>query len=101
MALELTSPDEIQEILQRIKSIEMSIEGVLKTLRESKMHAILLHKRKLLSLDLPNVEEWVDALGKTARAQVRSFKSGVQSAAQINKNKIIKRKAKQQKNEGE
>ena len=97
MARTVTSSDDLQEISKRLSFVVKSIDDCIATMAASGMKKCLIHTTKMKTTDLPNLESWVITVEADVKDQVRAYRDGVMSRAELNKHRAAMEKARDKK----
>ncbi|WP_397570222.1 hypothetical protein [Schlesneria sp. T3-172] len=89
MARNQKTPEQIESIAQRLIVASETLKMIADSMREGGMPDALIHSTMPENTHIPAIEDWADKLKIDVRSQIRSYVAGVQSKAELNKQKTV------------
>lgn len=98
MAREHHTAEQLEEIAEQLVSAAKDVVGIAEQLKASGMPHSLIHGTTLRSVYIPQLLDWIGKAKVDTESQIRSYRAGVQSKAEVHKKKNENQKQKAAKN---
>ena len=92
MARNDKTPDQLDAIAKDLMDASATVTAMAKAVRDAEMPVALLHGNSAVGRFLPSIIEWADKASVDIKLQIRAWKAGVQSNAELHKEKSERQK---------